>query len=85
MSTKTTLHPKRKANPDQKFIYAGDKKLKDVQKVAWDAGWWPERKKMGIMWLAPTGGGHVMVHSSSSDHRALDNALSLFRSAGLEI
>ena len=79
------MHPKRVGNPTQQFVYVGDKHLKKLQKVAWDAGWWPEQKKKGIMWLAPAGGGHVMLHGSASDHRAYDNALGEFRKAGLEV
>jgi len=59
-------------------------RLKKLQRRAWDAGWWPERKKKGILWLAPDEGGQVMLHGSASDHRAYDNAVALFRSAGLE-
>jgi hypothetical protein len=80
------LHPKRKANPDQKFIYAGNKDLKKLQKVAWEAGWWPEEKKGGkILWLAPNQIGQVLVHTTSSDHHAYDNCLGLFRNAGLDV
>jgi hypothetical protein len=79
------LHPKRAAQRNQQFIHAGDKKLKALQKAAWDAGWWPERKKNGIMWFAPSGAGHVMVHGSSSDHHALANLTSEFRKAGLTV
>ncbi|HEX8083398.1 MAG TPA: hypothetical protein VF529_03850 [Solirubrobacteraceae bacterium] len=79
------LHPKRKANRDQTFIHVGDKRLKKVQKVAWEAGWWPERKKKGIMWLAPDGVGQVMLHATDSDHHAFDNAVSEFRNAGLSV
>jgi hypothetical protein len=79
------IHPKRKRHRDQQFIHAGDKKLKKLQKAAWDAGWWPERKKMGIMWFEPSGSGHVMVHGSSSDHHALANLTSEFRKAGLNV
>jgi hypothetical protein len=46
------VHPKREARPEQEFFYVGDKKLKKLQKAAWNANWWPERKKNGIMWLA---------------------------------
>jgi hypothetical protein len=78
-------HPKRRENPDQQFICVGDKDLKKVQKAAWRAGWWPKRKKSGIMWFAPNGAAHVMVHDSDSDHRAYANAVSEFRKAGLDI
>lgn len=77
-------HPKREAHPDQQFIYAGDKRLKKLQKSAWDAGWWPEKKKNGIMWFAPASG-HVMVHGSNSDHHAFENLRSEFRKAGLDV
>jgi hypothetical protein len=79
------VHPKRVTNPRAQFVYVGDKRLKKLQKKAWDAGWWPERKKRGIMWQAPDGAGHVMVHGSDSDHHALANVTSEFRNAGLEI
>jgi hypothetical protein len=78
-------HPKRKAHPEQKFLYVGDKDLKKLQKAAWDAGWWPDTKKNGIMWLSPDGTGHVMLHASNSDHRAFANARKEFRNAGLEV
>lgn len=78
-------HRKRVDNPDAQFIYVGDKQLKKLQKRAWDTGWWPEKKKSGIMWFAPEGGGHVMAHGSASDHRAYANLLSEFRKAGLDI
>ena len=77
------MHPKRAANRDQPFIHVGDKKLKILQKAAWEAGWWPERKGNGIMW--PMGTGHVMVHGSNSDHHALANLTSEFRKAGLKV
>lgn len=79
------IHPKRAANPDQQFIHVGDKKLKKLQKAAWEANWWPEPKKNGIMWLAPDGSGQVMLHGSSSDHHAHANALGEFRKAGLKV
>ena len=79
------MHPKRRANDAQQFISVGDKALKKLQKAAWDAGWWPEMKKSGIMWLAPDGAGQVMLHGSSSDHHAYANALGEFRKAGLEV
>ncbi len=79
------IHPKRRANPEQGFLYVGDKRLKKLQKLAWDANWWPERKKNGIMWLAPDQSGQVMLHGSASDHHAYDNALAEFRKAGLEV
>jgi len=79
------LHAKRKANRDQPFIAVGDKDLKKVQKMAWKAGWWPERKKSGIMWLAPDGASHVMLHDTASDHHALRNAVADFRRAGLNV
>lgn len=78
-------HPKRRANPDQQFIHVGDKDLKRPQRAAWQAGWWPERKKSGIMWFAPIGGGHVMVHGSSSDRHAFANVRKEFRNAGLDV
>jgi hypothetical protein len=78
-------HPRRIANPKQQFVYVGDKQLKKLQKVAWDAGRWPEQKKGGIMWLAPDGSGHVMLHGTASDHRAFDNAVGEFRRAGLSV
>lgn len=78
-------HPKRIANPDQGFIYVGDKELKKLQKRAWEAGWWPAEKKAGIMWLAPDAVGQVMLHGSSSDHHAYANAVAAFRAAGLDV
>jgi hypothetical protein len=60
------IHPKRAANPAQPPIYVGDQKLKKLQRTAWEAGWWPEPKKNGIMWLAPDGSGQAMLHGSSS-------------------
>jgi hypothetical protein len=79
------LHPKRTANPNRLFDAVGDKQLKKVQKVAWDAGWWPERKKSGILWLAPDQVNQVMLHGSASDRHALANARSEFRKAGLDV
>lgn len=78
-------HPKRAEDPDQPFIYVGDKDLKKVQRAAWDAWWWPVRKKSGIMWFAPDEDGHVMVHGSSRGGRAFENAVAQFRRAGLDI
>lgn len=78
------MHPKRIANPDQGFIYVGDKQLRKLQKVAWEAGWWPDQKKKGILWMAPDGVGQVMLHGTSSDHHAYPNALAEFRKAGLD-
>lgn len=78
-------HPNHIANPHQSFIYVGDKRLKKVQKAAWDAGWWPKRTKSGIMWLAPDRAGQVLLHGTSSDHHAYDNAVAEFRKAGLKV
>ena len=78
-------HPKRVTHPEQPFIYVGDKDLKKIQRAAWDAGWWPERKKSGIMWRAPNDAGHVMLHGTSRGGRAFENALAQFRRAGLDI
>jgi hypothetical protein len=80
-----SIHPKRKAHPEQQFSHVGDKKLKELQKAAWDAGWWPEKKKNGLMWLAPDGTGQVMLHATSSDHHAFANARNEFRKAGLDL
>jgi hypothetical protein len=79
------MHPKRIANPRQDFIFVGGKELKKIQKAAWNAGWWPERKKNGVLWFASDGAGQVMLHSSASDRHALANAVSEFRKAGLDI
>lgn len=78
-------HPLRNDNPNHQFDYVGDKDLKKLQKKAWDAGWWPKRKKSGIMWLAPDGVGHVTLHNTSSDNHAYDNACSQFKAAGLKV
>jgi hypothetical protein len=78
------IHPKRRVEPPPEFDYVGDKQLKKLQKCAWEAGWYPERKKKGIMWFAPDGVGHVMLHGSNSDHHAYKNLRSEFRSAGLD-
>jgi hypothetical protein len=61
MDTDDKRHAKRLAKPEQPFIFAGDKRLKKIQKQAWDAGWWPERKKSGILWQAPDVPGQVLV------------------------
>ena len=73
------------ADDVEKFIWVGNKDLKAVQKKAYDAGWRPKRKKKGLMWLAPTGPGQVMLHGTDSDHHAFANAVSEFRRAGLDI
>ena len=78
-------HQKRRDDPNPQFIYVGGKDLKKLQKVAWDAGWWPKRTKSGIMWFAPNGEDHVTLHGSSSDHHAHANALGEFRKAGLDV
>lgn len=77
------MHPKRLANPDQSFIWVGNKDLKRLQKIAWRAGWWPARKKSGIMWQGPNGA-QVMLHDTDSDHHAYGNALGEFRRQGLD-
>ena len=79
------LHPKRVANKRQGFVAVGDKRLKKLQKLAWQAGWWPEQKKKGILWMAPNQVGQVMVHGSNSDHHAYDNLVGEFRKAGLDV
>lgn len=80
------LHPKRRANPNKSFVYAGDKRFKDLQKRAWKAGWWPDERKSGkILWQSPDESGQVMVHGSSSDHHAFKNLVSEFRKAGLDV
>jgi hypothetical protein len=78
------VHPKRIENPNQAFIYVGDKKLKKLQKRAWDANWWPKTTKSGIMWFAPERG-QVTIHGSESDHHAYANTLARFRAAGLDV
>jgi hypothetical protein len=78
------MHPKRLAT-QQDFIYVGDKDRKKLQKIAWDAGWFPKKTKKGIMWQAPDEVGQVLLHGSDSDHHAYDNALSQFRDAGLDV
>lgn len=77
-------HPKRLANPEQPFIHVGDKDLKKLQRLAWEAGWWPARRKKGILWQAPDEVGQVLLHGSASDHHAYRNALQEFRKAGLD-
>lgn len=47
------------------------------------AGGRVETKKKGIMIYGPAG--MVMLHTSASDHRALANARSELRKAGIEI
>lgn len=84
-SDEMPVHPKRVASRTQQFISVGDKDLRKLQKAAWDAGWWPESKKRGIMWLAPDCVRHVMVHGSNSEHHAYANLLAEFRSAGLQV
>jgi len=84
-SDEVPVHPKHDAWPTQQFIFVGDKNLKKLQKAAWDAGWWPERKKRGILWQAPDTVSHVMVHGSNSDHHAYANLLAEFRNAGLQV
>jgi hypothetical protein len=79
------IHPKRLANPDQTFIWAGDKDRKALQRKAWDANWWPERKKKGVMWFSPDLASHVMVHETDSDYRAAANSRRDFRLAGLDV
>jgi hypothetical protein len=78
-------HPKRVANPRASFVPVGNKDLRKLQKEAWNAGWWPEKKKSGIMWQAPDRKSHVMLHGSDSDHHAYANAQRHFRDAGLDI
>jgi hypothetical protein len=80
----TSLHPKRVAK-DTQFVHVGDKRLKKLQKIAWEAGWWPETKRKGILWLAPDEVGQVMVHGSNSDHHAYDNLVAEFRKRGLDV
>ena len=88
MQGKPPNSTKEKEPPDElrpPFIWVGKKDLKKVQERAWDAGWRPVKKKNGVMWFGPEGTEHVMLHESSSDHHALDNAVSDFRKAGLDI
>jgi len=77
--------PQRVENERQSFVFVGDKELKRLQQAAWKAGWWPEQKKSGILWLAPDGVGQVLLHGSASDHHAYKNARGLFRKAGLAV
>ncbi len=79
------MHPKRLARPNARFSFVGDKRAKQLQRLAWDAGWWPERKRAGIMWLAPDGVDCVMVHGTPSDRRAYDNMRADFRARGLQL
>lgn len=78
-------HPRRLEYPDQGFVWIGDKDLKKLQKKAWDAGWWPQQKKNAIAWLAPIGGDSVLLHGTSTDHRAYKNARALFKKHGLNV
>jgi hypothetical protein len=83
MAKKRWFHEKRIEHPDQLFIWAGDKELKKLQKTAWEAGWWPSKKKKGIMWMGPNGA-QVMVHGTPSDGHAYPNMLGEFRKQGLD-
>lgn len=83
--SKQHYHPKRLEHPEQALITVGGKRLKKLQRVAWKAGWWPAKKKSGILWMAPDGVGQVMLHGSDSDHHAFDNAVAQFRAAGLTV
>jgi hypothetical protein len=79
------MHPKRLRDPDMRFDAVGDKALKKVQKKAWEAGWYPKRRKNGILWQAPDEVGQVMLHGTASDNHAYANAVSEFRKAGLDV
>lgn len=81
----TPKHPKRLKDPNKAFAYVGDKRLKKLQKQAWEAGWWPDEKRDGIMWQSPDRRFQVMIHRTDSDRRAFDNAAALFRRFGLEV
>lgn len=78
------LHPRRLANSDKKFDAVGGKDERAIQRKAWDAGWWPERKRSGILWMSPDERAQVMVHGTASDHRAIRNLTGEFRKAGLK-
>jgi hypothetical protein len=78
-------HPKRLARPDKAFVYVGDKRVKRLQRQAWEAGWWPEEKRDGILWQSPDQRFQVMIHRTGSDRRAFDNVAARFRRFGLDV
>jgi IS4 transposase len=78
------VHPQRLANPDARSFAVGDKRYRQLQRRAWDAGWWPVRTKKGVAWLAPDGVAQVVLHNTPSDRRAYDNVEARFRAAGLQ-
>jgi hypothetical protein len=62
---------------------AADKKqLKKILREAENQGWRVKETKKGYMLLAPDKVNKVTLHKTASDHRALDNALSLMRDYG---
>ena len=80
------MHPKRTANKTAQFVWVGDKELKKLQRKAWDAGWWPERKTNGMLWQHPTDiTASVMLHGTCTDHHAFANARSRFKKRGLDV
>jgi hypothetical protein len=60
------------------------KEVKKLLKDAEEQGWRVEKKKAGWMLYSPDGVTKVMIHKTASDHRALDNAISLMRPGGFD-
>lgn len=63
------------------------KTTKEINKLIREAqkqGWRVKDKKKGYMLLAPDGEHSVMVHKTPSDHRWLDNTVTLMRQYGFK-
>lgn len=75
---------KQVSTEETSFTFVGGRDFKPVQQAAWDAGWRPVKKKSGLMWRSPDGVAQVLIHGTSSDHRALKNTITEFRRGGLD-
>lgn len=83
MTEPAATHPRR-ADPDCSFIAVGDKDWKAYQRQLWDQGWYPLKKKKGILWLAPNGG-QLLIHGTPGDGRALRNNRAEARRLGADV
>ena len=80
-----TLHPKRLENPNAKCPKHPDKDLRPLVQLAWDAGWWVERRTYIFLYPLDPTQEIIKVPLTPSDHRTPRNVRGKLRRAGLEI
>lgn len=80
------LHPKRLAHHDAKCPRASKKEYRPLVKAAWNAGWWCEKRGSNYIHCYPPDDGEVViVKSTPSGSRTLENTKARFRRSGLDV